>query len=532
MKRIMLLFAIVFVCTPLLLMATGQKEEASVKTGEFNAVGYPIVNDPVTLKIAVEKHTLHGNFSEMTFFKEYQEKTGVQIEWTEIPQANHAEKINLLLASGDLPDIFLNGRGLTDSHIVKYGPSGAFIPLEDLIEQYAPNISAFFKKYPDVKSSVTAPDGHIYALPAVDEFTEKENRDNMFINKKWLDKLGLEVPKTIQEFYEALKAFKEEDPNGNGKADEIPWSYLANNAVLGNNSFFGAYGVIDDVDNHLMVKNGKPLFVPASEEYKEGLKFLQKIYSEGLLDQETYTQSRKEFISKGKTADTTLGVFSIWLDENMVGAEKAKSDYVMLPPLDGPGDETYWAWSPWVFTGRNRFIITSANKNPEISIRWADWLFTEDGSWQAMKGTYGVVIEKDSDGMIQTLPVPEGMTADEFKFNHSPNYVAPLVLTREMYKNYPLPESRQRKLDRHAIYSQYFPEEYFPRGYFSEEQSKVLDIYLVDIHNYVQEMQAKWIVMSDTDIDVEWDNYLDRLEKMGLSKVMNVYDDYYKFFKQ
>lgn len=531
MKRITLLFAIVFLCTPLIIVANGQTEKVSANKVDFNEVGYPIVNEPLSLKIATEKHTLHGDFSEMTFFKEYQKKTGIEIEWIEIPQANHPEKINLLLASGDLPDIFLNGRGLTDSHIITYGPSGAFIPLEDLIEEYAPNITAFLNKYPDVKKSITAPDGHIYALPSLNEASALENRDNMFINKKWLDTLDLDVPTTIDEFYNVLKAFKEKDPNGNGIADEIPWSYLPNNGILGNVSYFGAFGVIDDVDNHLMVKDGKPLFVPASEEYKEGLKFLQRLYSEGLLDEEVYTQSRKELIAKGQTEDTSLGVFSIWLDENMVGVEKARRDYVMLPPLDGPGDDTYWAWTPWNFIGRNKFIITSTNRYPEISIRWADWFFTETGSWEAVAGPFGVTIEKDENGIINRLPSPEGMTDDEFAFFNSPNYVVPSVFTKEMLSNSPQPISRQRKADRHAVYSKYFPDEYYPRGYFSEEQSKILDIYLVDIHNFVEEMQAKWIVESDTNIDEEWNDYLDRLEKMGLSKIMNVYNDFYENFK-
>ena len=522
--------ALLLISAVLLLIVGCSKKDVNQKS-VFNPEGYPIVNEPVTLKIAVEKHVLHGNFSEMSFFKNYEEMTGVHIDWIEIPQANHKEKVNLLLASQDLPDIFLGGKGLTDRHIIKYGPAGAFIPLEGLIAEYAPNITAFLNKYPDVRKAITAPDGHIYSLPAFDEFTEKENRDNMFINKKWLDAVGLDVPKTTEDFYNALKAFKEQDPNGNGLADEIPWSFLANNAVLGNMSFFGAFGVIDDPENHLMVKDGKPVFVPATDGYREGLKFLQRLYSENLLDRETYTQSRKELLSKGKTDETTLGVFSIWLDENMVGAEKAKSDYVMLPPLDGPGDETYWAWSPWTFLGRNRFVITSADEYPEISIRWADWLFTEDGSWQAMYGPYGVCIEKDAAGDITTITPPDGMTEDEFKFFNSPVYVVPQALTREMYTHYSLPESRQRKLARHAVYSKYFPKEYFPRGYYSQDQIRVLDTYVTDINNYVEEMQAKWVVNADIDIDAVWDDYLERLEKMGLSEVMTVYGDFYNTFK-
>ena len=122
----------------------------------------------------------------------------------------------------------------------------------------------------------------------------RENPDNLFINKKWLDKLGLEMPTTTDEFYQVLKAFKNGDPNGNGKADEIPFSFLGNYANVDINSLFGSWGVIDRPE-HVMIKDGEVLFTPAEDGYKQGLVFFRKLYAEGLIDGEAFTHNMQQY---------------------------------------------------------------------------------------------------------------------------------------------------------------------------------------------------------------------------------------------
>lgn len=130
---------------------------------------------------------------------------------------------NLMLASGDYTDIIFAG-GLSHEEQVQYGGQGVLIPLEELIAEYAPNIQKIFEEYPEVLKSITATDGHIYALPQV-MMGENWYRGPLWYNGAWLEALEVDVdelPETTDELFDLLVRFKEEDPNGNGEADEIP----------------------------------------------------------------------------------------------------------------------------------------------------------------------------------------------------------------------------------------------------------------------------------------------------------------------
>ena len=113
------------------------------------------------------------------------------------------EKKGLLFA-GELPDAFYGQGILTDVDVIKYASQGILIPLEDMIEEYCPNISKLLENE-EYRKALTAPDGHIYCLPSLTELSPKTH-EKLFINKTWLDQLGLPLPTTLEEFEETLKA--------------------------------------------------------------------------------------------------------------------------------------------------------------------------------------------------------------------------------------------------------------------------------------------------------------------------------------
>ena len=152
----------------------------------------------------------------MLMWKELEAKTNIHIEWETPALQNAAERVNLALASGELPDFFIKGV-VKDSDITKYGTTGAFMPLEGLIEKYAPNISDVLKKKPEVRAAITSPDGHIYSLPRVVDYDLLGVGRFPMLNMKWIEKLGMKPPTTSDELYTLLKAFKEKDPNGTVK---------------------------------------------------------------------------------------------------------------------------------------------------------------------------------------------------------------------------------------------------------------------------------------------------------------------------
>ena len=208
-------------------------------------------------------------------FDEIEKIANVDIEWTLESTSDWDEKKNLILASGELPDIFF-GCKLTNADIT----SGVFMDLTPYLDA-APNVQRFFE-------TCTAPDGCIYGVPGKIAL-RPDTYDCMYINKTWLDKLGLEMPTTTDEYYEVLKAFVTQDPNGNGKADEIgyiaPCTGSCISTMANLSQFLPAFGVVVNYSTtYCMVKDGVVTFAPTMEGYKEAMKWLHKLYSEGLID--------------------------------------------------------------------------------------------------------------------------------------------------------------------------------------------------------------------------------------------------------
>ena len=185
----------------------------------------PIVTEPVTLTIAKERHMLDTtkNYNEKASFKNITEETGLTLEFVELAAGTAAEKVPLMLAGGDMPDVFWGL--LSDAQILQN--TSQLTPLEDMLETFAPNsLKTYEELGTDWRTIATAPDDHIYGMLGRYESLYENTGDGIqIINKKWLDAVKKDVPTTLDEYYEVLKAFKEQDPNGNGEADEIPYCF-------------------------------------------------------------------------------------------------------------------------------------------------------------------------------------------------------------------------------------------------------------------------------------------------------------------
>jgi putative aldouronate transport system substrate-binding protein len=110
-----------------------------------------------------------------------------------------------------------------------YGAGGSFIRLNELIERNSPHLKAVIQQWPVVRQAMTLPDGSIYSLPYIQPDT-LDTSVRYYINKNWLQRLGLTVPKTVDELTEVLRQFKTRDANGNGNSnDELPWAMQSTN---------------------------------------------------------------------------------------------------------------------------------------------------------------------------------------------------------------------------------------------------------------------------------------------------------------
>ena len=517
-------FGILMVCLILPLFAGGrQATQASTADIGFKATGFPIVSQPYTFSAAVLRRSMHGPYAQMEAITNMEKKTNVTVRWIEIPEANLRERINLMLASSDLPDVFMHN--LLSGDIMRYGQQGTLLPMENLIDQYAPLIKDLFTKRPEIKQYVTTPDRHIYILPRLQELAHRVNGDNMFINKTWLDKLGLGIPNTHDEFYAVLKAFRERDPNGNGQRDEIPLSFVGGISVGTQDDFaslFAGFGMFDN-GQHVMVSNGKVYFTANSPEYRNALIYFNKLYTEGLIDPEAFTQDPKQYSAKGMAPEMLYGVFFNWFDENAVGNERARNDYVCLPPLIGADGKRHWNTQPEAVLARENFAITNVMKHPEVAIRWADLCYDWETSFELCYGPWGINLIKEGDRIIQVNP-PQGMSADEFRYQHCPAHTVPFAVYEADHKVLNLGEQHTRKFARLDIYRQYFPplSDIYPQVFFLDEEENELAIIRTDIRDYAIQMRAQFIIGSES-ISTGWNTYLQRLEQMGLPRFLELY---------
>lgn len=488
-----------------------------------NQTGLPLTNEKITLRFATTKNGQQTKpHSDLKVVKAFEEATNVQIEWDASTQG-YSEKKNLMFASGDLPDVFFGPESLTENDLVRYGAQGLLMPLEELIDKHAPNIKSILEKRPDIKEKITAPDGHIYALPTIEEQEFLELSDVMFINKAWLDKLGLPVPTTTDELEAALLAFKTKDPNGNNKADEIPFTFIYGHNMMGIFSLYGAFGQPDTVD-HLVLKDGKIKFTADKPEFKEAVKYFHTLYKQGLIDPESFTQDRNVMFSKGKNKDVPIvGAYVGWNQPNVVGPDRAK-DYVAVTPIKGPNGHVEWNRHQAGFFARAGFAITSENKQPELSIRWADELYKERNSLEWNWGPFGLTME-EADGKLKFKPTPEGMSFDDFRTSEAPGGTTARILLKDTLSKLEPSADQKLRIEYWEQYKPFLSKGSIPNMMFSVEDADRLAVVKEDIYNYVLKTQSKWIV--EGNVDSEWDAYLKQLDKIGLKEMIEIYQKAY-----
>ncbi|MGX9349245.1 ABC transporter substrate-binding protein [Microbacterium sp. KNMS] len=506
---------------------TSEIEDASAEYG-FNEEGLPIVDKTLTLTFGGTKSPLSPEYGEMELVQQWEEDTNIQIEWQNLVDQVYAEKKNLMLASADLPDVLYN-TGLSDAEIVENGSNGTLIPLEDLIAEHAPILSGILEERPDIRAAITSSDGHIYTLPNVEELGILAFPNFLYINKTWLDALGLPLPTTVDEYHDALVAFATEDPNGNGVDDEIPLSFRTDSFCANPHDLIAALGGQPENNDHRIVRDGTVEFTANSDEYRAGVEGLADWYAEGLIDPESFSQDDVAYLAKGKAETPVLGSFFWWELKEFVGEDRM-DDYVMLGVLEGANGERLASVANNQEIGRGAMAITRANKYPAATMRWADRLFDPAMSAQVAWGPIGVTLEEDANGMLVQIPAAPGESEGERRQRVAPG--GPRITTAEDFETVVAPEPRaaERQQLVQEFFEPYRANESYPPVMLSNEELDRISLAVPEINTLVKEKFASWIVKGG--IDSEWDGYVSQLEAMGVDDVIEVYQQAYDRFQQ
>ncbi len=525
----------------------GNKSDNTVGSGEMQEVDVADLSFPLAEKATLTGMTQYPANTESdpnnrTIFKRLQEKTNVEIEWKAIQGDQWGEKITLAMADTNTLTDFIFSAGFGDNDLLRYADQGVIIPLEDYIDAYMPNLKAVFDKYPEYRKMSTDTNGHIWALPWIEQLGSEKTAiqtvgDMSFINKKWLDFLGLDIPTTVDEFEQVLIAFRDHaselQKEFNIDGSIIPMSCIVNDgnqdpAIL-INGFGEGYGDCDQ-GRHIAVTEDKKVICTATQEgFKDGIAWLHKLYEEGLIDPEAFTQEWSTYVSKGKSG--RYGVCFSWDNANIIDDFNG---WVPLPALTA--DVRNITPENGSFTSgydRGRCVVTAVAKNPALVCAWLDQMYDPFQSPQNNWGTYGedddfdiFVLGKNENGddMLQHAPLGD---ASPVEVREAESVNGPLAILDEYYGVYvTCPDDAQYRLD--WIKDYYTPDmntKYvYPNVFMSQEDTEELSNLQTDITKTINAKRSDWIMNGFTDAD--WDEYIKSLDAYGLEDMLAIFQKY------
>ena len=518
----------------------GGDKAASIMTapGEL-----PIVTEPYTITLGFPQNVRITDWEDNYYTNLIEGNTGIEIEWFFFPSASAEalQQLELMVSSGEtLPDVLM-GFSLSDAARYQYGRDGVVLPLNDYFEELA----YFYKVEKEAQLSADAqnkierfglsPDGNLYAFPSYANDPTDRFAYQTYINGVWLDKLGLEVPTTTDEYYDTLVAFRDQDPNGNGQADEIGMItstelYRGDIATILINAFeYFNPSYLYNVEGGVV----SPQFT--TDAYREGLRYLNKMVSENLVSPLCFTATSdqvKAMLDLPEEADTIVGSFAtaIVTGFNADGSARKHMEYIPLDPLTGPEGV---CWSPYAEIGYtyNAFITRDA-EDPEICFRFMDYFWDFEISTCGRYGEKGVnwdYSEPGAPGLLSEFGFETKVWADNKVWGADNNTIwgGSMVkcvgevlfggLERTDYEDPYF--DYYKKLGFQGFGARYgkCPDELVTTLLWNEDEALEAGELKATIKEYVVNCQARFAT-GELDIENDWEQYLSELEAMGVDR--------------
>lgn len=540
---------------------TDQEKEA-VELGLLNLDGtMPIIPDPDAFeekygKISMFVHYTGGRtrpVTELEIVKIWEELTGIRFEWEDVPYDGVAEKINLMLSAGgdDLPDCFYNFvDGQSSTFVIQYSDQDVFIPTEELIDNYMPKYKELLESKEEYRLEATAPDGHIYGFPYIEEMFGLVLTPGPFeINADWLKQVGKEMPTTVDEWVDCLKAFRDAgDLNGNGKDDEVPLAtQFGLHDTFGSNDLFyrftGCFGLADSycggnkyADHLCLDKDGKVVFSAMDEAFRKTAEFFNMLWNEKLIWNGSFEADTSLSFENSllKEDVATVGSFSTWGGKASISNIDVRNQYDSLPRLKGESGSTGFRLNYSELQDTSNTAITTNCKFPHAIALWVEAIAADPKlSVMSNWGTPGAVFIEEEDGYL-TKPkdengnhIPQGEFADgknsprenttpcrgsfiikDAYFDTVADYDAPTLL------------EGQKKGGKEEILEEY-ADTVLPRVLTTVEESSRLSQIQPTISDIVDRYVADWTINGVT--DESWEAYRNELTAAGVEELIQIW---------
>ena len=533
-----------------------------------------------TLKVWVPDNLrVEWDNNDMTTWLE--EQLGAKLVIEAFPEDGYLTQLNNTLTLNnnlnDWPDVIMTKNFNLDDYVTEWGAAEAIIPLEEYYAnpELTENLQKAFERCgSEYYKQLTSPDGHVYMIGTMNQSFTNENPDKFYFFSRWLKELNLEVPTTTDEFYEVLKAIKGKDLNGNGKDDEVGLAgTFGRNKSYSNwfNGLMNAFVYAGD-PNFRVVTDGVVSMAYTTEEWREGLRYIRKLFEEGLIASETLTMDNATYESI-TGLDEQVEAFQIWFTPLSI-AEADIEEYIGMAPLKGPQGVqyvTYRASSP-----AGRMCITAACKNPELAFKLGDLMSSEKVGISQRFGQEGVdwdyyeniqpeliVAEKkktaekkgedpnaitDFDVSI-LVPAVEGLPISIYTY-HDGDYwggsgvqhaswmqAGPFVRHYGIVSGWaqePGDKGQGAIVNANALLYQtggFKPEETIPKTVLTDEENDMISEIASTLNTFVEEQTALFLSGAKS-LDNDWDAFQNELKAIGVEQyvqvMQNMYDRMYK----
>ena len=487
--------------------------------------------ETVKLTALISKHSLTKDVNEMEWLRLLEEENGVDVEWQQIT-ADWDQKKSVMFAGGDIPDILVKATVTTD--FATY--NGLFENLAPYIDEgKMPNVAKMFEDHPELRVLCTDEKDGIYGIPNYRSLWPRTNRV-LYINQTWLDNLGLQVPTTMDELEEVLIAFKNGDPNGNGDTtDEIPLDFSGFPTFM-----LACFGVpmMNESDGYF-VEDGKVKNYRVDERYKTFMQWLQKLYGEGVINEEVITQDYSKFqsLARGEGKTARVGVTLGWESGDRFGTEVA-DQYTPMPALkphaDSDESQVYWGYYSDNNSVNAATVALSANcKNKEAAVKFIDAFYAEDMGIQVLFGGMNDVdkcIQDNGDGTYTVLPPADSsIDAGTWKWTNSFADYSPYYIPDDMKDRLTMGEDMQRVLEERKPLEatldmmeekcETYPSKFIT---YTTDENSDLAMAQANINNIVDQTYSAWLTEPSRNIEEEWDAYVQSVYDIGLTQNLEI----------